>query len=312
MIKSKFSLLVYIALLTRIGFIALGVYLLTNPGIRFSNRFSRVDSVMLPGFILVALFGFLLVTFLRKLFVLEIAKDHLDLLMAGVRHTLNREDIQFIDLRGREKGHSWTSNVVRITTVYEETLTLPERLCRNMPAIKQTLANWYGELIINNSSIEHHRRPKYTGKTEVFRGNPLLNIHALVFWGVFLVLLWLCWSFVRDALWRTTPMVLAPMGILAGFTAMMGFELCYFILSQEQLEIRNHVFPWYRKTYELEDISDVVFAFASKRAYSLCIRTMDQRSHNYRAGSLRGANWRDLQKAFRKRHIMVHNELPGI
>jgi len=312
MIRSKFSLLVYTTTLILSILIALGVYLLINPELRIKTRFSEIDGVTLPGLILVGVGGVLLLTFLKRVFVFTIFNDHLDLLTIGGRQVLKKEDILLIDLQRREKIFGHGADVITITTIYGNTLILPEMLCRNMPDIKQMLSSWYRDLIVGRPAIESWNRPVYTGETEFFRGNPVLNFHGLGFFGTLAVLIWWCADAFAGRSDRQWPYIFLTGGLLLFVARMFGGELCYFILSSDQLEIRNHVFPWYRKIFELEDISDVVFAFASKRAYSLRICTTGQRTYSFGGGSLRGDDWREMEKAFHKRRIMVRNELPGI
>jgi hypothetical protein len=109
-------------------------------------------------------------------------------------------------------------------------------------------------------------------------------------------------------------MVTVPMSCNAAPLIMLfvvfGFQLFYFRLSDDCLEIRNHLLGWYKKQYTLEDIASIVFEHVGKRSNALRIRTNDFRSRSYAAGSLRDKHWKALEQALKDRDIQVKNELP--
>ena len=93
------------------------------------------------------------------------------------------------------------------------------------------------------------------------------------------------------------------------FGAVFGAQLFYFRITGDTLEIRNHLFWWYKKEYPLSDIARVVFEHIERRSNALRIRTVDFRSKAFSAGSLRDRHWAALATALKIRGIPVKNEL---
>ncbi len=88
-----------------------------------------------------------------------------------------------------------------------------------------------------------------------------------------------------------------------------GSEAYYFLVSPTQLVIKNQLFWWVNKTYELRNIDKVSLISATRQhSKALSINTKDSKSKKYPAGSLRKHTWKEIQNKFESFGIKVQNE----
>ena len=148
------------------------------------------------------------------------------------------------------------------------------------------------------------------GETEDFYGNFLLSLNGTLLFGMNILFAWLGIGFYHDPASGWKPLVvLIPMAL---FSFLFGGQLCYFSISEENLEIRNHVFRWYRRKYALKDIEILIFERSLGRmSNSLRVKSAGSRPWSYFAGSLRYEDWYAFEKALKKRGIAVDNKLWG-
>jgi hypothetical protein len=105
-----------------------------------------------------------------------------------------------------------------------------------------------------------------------------------------------------------TPLVLLVP--LFAFSIVLGGQLFYFRLTDDNLEIRNHVFRWFRRKYQIKDIESLIFErVGSVPAFALRVKSTGSRPWSFFAASLSYEDWYDFDKALRKRGIPVDNKL---
>ena len=108
------------------------------------------------------------------------------------------------------------------------------------------------------------------------------------------------------------PIIFVALPVQLLFPLPLYMQLFYFRVTTDELEIRNHVFPWYCKRYPLTEIAGIVFEKSGNWSYMLRVRTYDYRSKSYSAGTLRDHHWLALGKALKKRGLQVKSELPRV
>ena len=141
------------------------------------------------------------------------------------------------------------------------------------------------------------------GKATVFKGNHVLSMNGILLYGAVIA----CgWTIVRSAA-QPPSLILVPLLVTLLFVIGFGLQLFYFKLSASRLEIRNHIFPWYKKEYPLKEISGVVISRVTRQSRHLRINTIDSRTRRFPAGSLRNDTWTALEKALRNEHISVRH-----
>jgi hypothetical protein len=246
---------------------------------------------------------------LKKVFVLKIDSDHLSIFINYTPHSIGRKDIRSISLTGRKKVYGNPTDALIIEATDGQLFTLADQLCRNMPDLKQALLNEYAEIVTDAPvrKVRPNSAPTGSEAPQEFSGNFLLSVNGILLLGITIAFTWMGIRFYsKTSGWINfiflLPIIISPIPI--------GWQFFYFRITNGVLEVRNHLFLWYKREYLLDDITGVVFEYIPKRSYALRIRTLDFRSVSYAAGSLRKKNWNALQHALKKRDIPVKNELP--
>jgi hypothetical protein len=310
MIKSKFSFFVYLSTLGLSAFIALGVYFVIHPEMQLKNKFGGTNSAVVPGIILIGGMGFFLFCVLKRVFVLRISAGRLSYATLRSKQVLARSDIRSIDPWGREKAFGKPTDTLIIEMTDGRRFTMPDQLCRNMPEIKRTLVDVYKEFIPLSPKGWDLTGASVTAaddEEETFSGHFLTSLNGILLVGIVTVFIWQGLHFYKEH--QAGWIVLMPLVPVLILSAALGTQLFYFRISADRLQIRNHIFRWYRKDYLYQDIVGVTFEHVSRKSNALRIRTNDFRSRSFAAGSLRNKHWLALAKALKKRKIPVHNEI---
>ena len=307
MIRSKFSSFVYGWTLCILPFIFLGVYFLLHPAMRTHNKFGGTNSAIIPGLILVIGMSSILFFVLRTAYTLRIDKDRLFLFYHFTGKTIERTNLRTIRLWDKKGNHI---DALVIETHDSKPLTLSDVYCRNMPELKRALLDWYGEFI--PPAPDGRQRPSHPtagsiGDTEAYRGNPILSMYGLFFYATVVGIMLTARNIpdmVQASGWISF-IIFLPLLFLA---IMLGRQLYYFRITTDSLEIKNHVFPWYKKAHLLEEINSIAFERGSKSSRTLLIRTAGFGSFRYAAGSLWDKHWKALEKALKKCNIPVQRD----
>lgn len=144
-------------------------------------------------------------------------------------------------------------------------------------------------------------------ETEEFCGNFILSFRFIVLciWEV---------CFIGGLVLGLKSQISAPgisglVILMPVFLFLYGAQLCYFRLTDDSLEIRNHIFRFYCAKYKLTTIKSLTFRGSEFRtSRSLRVRSAGSGSWKYYAGSLRDKDWEEFGDAMRKRGIPVNNE----
>jgi hypothetical protein len=306
MVKSRFSFTVYALFLLVAGFIAVGVFLLANPAFGSRNGVENIKPAVLPGFAVFFIGVILCYFYARRLFFLMIDPDQLILFTRFTRFTIPKTEISRIYLMGRGSVLNNSADVLKIITASGQSFSLPDQYCSNMTDIKATLLDAYRELIVDAPMPREVTDFAASAGDEEFRGNHLLSINGILFYGITIVFVGMEIKIFHQN--QGSAMFIPAISILV-FGALLGAQLFYFRITGDTLEIRNHLIWWYKRAYPLSDIAQVVFEQIQKRSNTLRIRTIDFRSSAFSAGSLRDRHWAALAAALKKRGIPVQNEL---
>ena len=141
-----------------------------------------------------------------------------------------------------------------------------------------------------------------------FYGNFILSTPGRSLIALTVLLIWIGISFYRKKPDPWLPLEFLP--LMLAFLFVLGGQLCYFNMNDDTLEIRNHIFRWYRKKYRLKDIEILIFERSmSIFSFSLRVKSVNSRPWSYFAGSLRYEDWYDFEKALKKKGIPVDNKL---
>jgi hypothetical protein len=156
------------------------------------------------------------------------------------------------------------------------------------------------ECLANNTPVSissHYPIELYTttfhgsGEFLKFAGNPHTSFHGLIFYGVLGFVLFV--ALRNNVSFPASLVLLIPVSILyVGF----GMQLNYFLLSDDELIVRNHFFLWKKHRYNISQIREFVFETPYRRSKSFRIITKDFREKLYSAGSLRRKHWKQLRQ----------------
>jgi hypothetical protein len=140
-----------------------------------------------------------------------------------------------------------------------------------------------------------------------FRGDLITSINGIIIFG------WLLFILLMVA---SKPQVfLSNMGALLSISfatvvicGMMIYQLHYFVITDTQVIVKNHIWVWTNKVYDLDKIVEVAVETPHKRSTSLRVIDKDFNSKLYPAGTLRDGTWKELTTELVDRQIIVRNE----
>lgn len=309
MVKSKFSLLsVYFALAI------ICLFIFTAISGLFVLGFQQSSSLLI--FAVGAVFaGYFLI---RRMIVIKVFPDRIELRGLFFKQTIFRDDIRSIDLGSRERvGYlslKWSTNAVVIKWGRSDEIVLADSFYRNMPQLKQAL---YDNFVSSSASAPSF--PDYVPGAEplpegvetnvvTFAGQPLLNMHTLLFL-VYIIMIAIALRPMRS--YEGSAVYAAILAVVfIPVYVVVGFRLYYIKVSEEYLIVRNHFFPWYVKGFRLKDVDNIVLESSLRRGIGLRVNTRGFFSRRWSCGSLRRSDWPALQKALEAKGIAVQNELP--
>lgn len=299
MIRSKLSLDASFFILLLSGFVVLGLVFLSHPRWQFRNKLGGTNSAIIPGVILVLLMGGILVFLLRRMGLVSIGHDKLYLLSLRGKRTVEHAQIASIDLWGRTGSNGAPSDIIRVELKDGEKIELNGGAYRNLPELKRALEAEFPDLL--TAAPENRVQPDLKTDPRVFSGPVLPSFKGILFYGLLLFGIIMCIT--------SLVAILISAVIIAPALVIFGVQLCYFRLTAETLEIRNHVAPWYQKSYPLIDIAGVVLE-SSHNNWSRTMRVLTYDHHNdgYPAGTLRKRDWQALARALKKRGIHVNTQ----
>ena len=141
--------------------------------------------------------------------------------------------------------------------------------------------------------------------TEKFIGNQFTSLRGISLWG-------LIGFFTILIIGTETSMKLGGViffSLLGAFWFLLHYWLMhYFELTRKFLIVRNHIFIWKMKIYDLSDIKEIVFETQGNQPNCMRIITNNFKNKLYPAGTLRDKTWLELKKRLETRGVKVRNE----
>jgi len=318
MIKSKFAYgYLYFVFPFFFLFFLAGIFFLVSPG-TIEGSGHPDNMLWIPGLLFTGMGGTFTYITLKKMVVVRIYPDRIELKSLFFEETIFKEEISTIDISARENigsmGSNRPTNAIAICYRETEKVVLADMFYRNSAELKRTLQEYFlpgaGAAPLFPENIDG-KVPLPSGEEDVaerFSGNAFLSVNGITLVGAALALFLLVPHHRhRD----TDPVFLTyvPMLVLLPLYFALGSQMCYFKVSDKYLIIKNQFLPWYRRDYKLDEIKDVVFENPPKRSYCLRVNTQDLSSRSFSAGSLREDTWKALAKRLDKSGISVRSEI---
>jgi len=295
-VESRFSVTYfYLPLIIGVAIICTGFYLGLHAD-AVANK-NNTDAGM-PALMMV--FGGIFFAWLslRRATTITVDKSGIEIRSFFAKKVIGEADILSINNFARgslgvlRTSSGYGVNGISITTKNLNTVFLPGRYYRNILILKQAVQVNFNGLLIRPPSTEvvstnSNARDGQAG--EKFSGNALFSVHGLAYF-VFLLVMFIVMA--------QTGYLLPFFGVFAISVVVLYFAsgnvLNYFIISGNKLIIRNHVWWWRNKQFDISDIEQVVAEHNYHSANSLCINFKNFSTKNFSAGSLRNKTWKAL------------------
>jgi hypothetical protein len=294
MIKSRFNSYVYIHFVICAFLFFASFYLLFYPGLHLKGKHGHEIPAPVVGLLLLVMDAFLFYSIAKRLFLITVTENEIQIRGLFQRHSIHKSDINTIDLLSMEEVY-WTVGVnticVSIYLVDGRKIILTDLLYSNISTVKQMLFEIFKEKIRPLRKLETSEGPSASETDfEIISGNKYFNVNSIIFFGMtaFLVILIFAKPSFKIAAVLTIPIV--------AFFFALGSQLHYFLVSNRRIVVKNHFFPWFFKSYELNDIIAVNFEQPYRRSEALRITTKDFKSKSFGAGSLRQKHWNALRR----------------
>ncbi|WP_431212070.1 leucine-rich repeat domain-containing protein [Puia sp. P3] len=293
------------------AFFGLRCYFAFHPEMRLKNKLGGSNSAVVPGIILILGMGLALLLLVGRLVWLKIDRDTILLRGIFIHQELPASeirDIRLLDRKSMTFGNTKYESLTIHTTENKE-FVLYDILYWNMPAIKTFLQQ--SDDGPAKPGFFKNRPAVAVSDPSTFSGNFLLTLSAasLILLGVSTI--WIAKLLIPvatrgglDLLFSCVILTLVGSGLF-----LLSSQLCYFRLEGDQLQIRNHVWPGYKKYYPLTDMAGIVIEQPYNRSVALRIRTRDFRSKAYSAASLRTKHWQALYENLKELKIPVVSEI---
>lgn len=140
---------------------------------------------------------------------------------------------------------------------------------------------------------------------DTFKDNQITSLRGISLWG-------LIGFFGFMILNNKRPNTLEASIFVFGFStfwfAFHSYLMHYFQVSDNYFVVRNHIFFWKKKAYNIGDIKEIVFETQGKMPNCLRVITKDFRNKLYPAGTLRDKTWLSLKEKLKTYKIKVRNE----
>ena len=211
---------------------------------------------------------------------------------------LNPGDATILHLKNNTKIHIWImyyKNAPEMKSLlekinYQIQNNLPIELNKAGTSFKPTNA------VISRDNLQFEEFIKYTG-------NPYFSFNALIFFACSIGLIIATFPTIK-AYPARSPILLIP--IIALYFG-LGFQLHYFLLSNNYLIIKNHFWWWRNHSYNLSEVREIVFEQPYKWSKTMRVITKDFKEKSYPAGSLRNKQWKEFRKHLSQLNITTRS-----
>jgi hypothetical protein len=223
-------------------------------------------------------------------------------------------DIRTINLIGRKKS-SFLSGAEEISELFLKDGTkqiIRVEYYKNGPAIRQALEKIQKSFLENKMGETIQSPPQrqttssalpYDESIHKYAGNPYLSLNALIFY-VFCIALITALFPTLSLHPERIPILLIPISM---FYWGLGTNLNYFLLSDQQLIVKNAFFFWRKHKYPVDDLLEIVFETPQRSSHSIRVITKRFETRLYPAGGLRKKQWIEFKTHLASLNIRMRN-----
>ena len=152
---------------------------------------------------------------------------------------------------------------------------------------------------INYTPVDNNDSP-----LESFKGHHLLSFTGIYFWALAIFFIYILLIGKSNSLIFSCTIFLLLFLLLIHITSFMN----YFQISDNHLIIKNHILIWNKKSYNMQNIQEIVFERNGNMPNVLRIITNDFKSKKFSASTLKNKNWFDFKLKLEEYNIKVRNE----
>ena len=204
---------------------------------------------------------------------------------------ISTADIASIDFFSRANYYLLIGQITIVTEIElitGEKIIIPDPFYRNIGKLKQAIAKNFKGKIIPYTSERKIKSSSFLqiNDFEKIAGNPYTCFNTLLLAGMVISLFLM--QFLPN---KVNDIKFASLIMSVVLYFGLGLQMNYFLISGQDLIVKNHYFFWFTKIYKIENIIAVSFENPYRRSEALKIVTNDFKSRLYGAGSLRSNHW---------------------
>lgn len=140
-----------------------------------------------------------------------------------------------------------------------------------------------------------------------FNGNHFLSANGLILYGFIAFILFMIFQNPSKIIGNYKALLfLSSIGLF--MCGIFSSKMHYFIVTDKYIIVKNSIWFWFNKVYEIDNIKELVIETPHKQSTSLRIITKDYKSKMYQAGSLRDNTWTKLKEYLLKKDVQIRNE----
>jgi hypothetical protein len=238
--------------------------------------------------------------------VMIVTPDEIIIKTIYQRKRISKEDILRINLYAYSRGFL----CIQIKYKDDKKVNIFDTYYSNIHSIKQVLQDHYSTTIKPFAIDELYMRgikrvsPIPPGVKMKIAGNHFTSMKGIFFYVLIIPLIFAL--LIGQA--QTTGGYIFISLFIAFFYWLFGHQLHYFKLTSQELIIRNHVMPWVKRRYLLNEIVLINCESPNNRSDAIRIITHNKQSRAYSAGSLRDKHWRKLLNNLRALGIRINKQ----
>jgi hypothetical protein len=296
MIKSKFSFwFVYFVYGLLCSLVALSVRLMQQPKLIFKGKLDIETPAPVMGAILIT-FSIAATLYLLKFTTqISVSAEEIKLKKLWSKEIISFEEIDSISLFDRKNigflSQGIEADAIRINAKTGKEIILSGLFYSSFYKVRQALHLYYPAKIVEKDLLAE--REAYDVATDRFVGNYFTSFNGIIYWvatSFFVIFL----IVVDKSHIGLSGALLFGLLILSILYLALGSKANYFVVYGNTLIIKNHLFFWKAKTFELNTIRKIVLDQPRKASITLNLYLSNFRLKKFQAGSLREKHWKTL------------------
>jgi hypothetical protein len=289
-----------------------------NQSLNEQNR--DVTSIILP-FLFFVLVIYIITKFLDKFPVLIINRNGIEFRFFFKTEKYNWNEIENIEITGKKQFGKFFVTPTEATTFHFKNKAKKifwAESYLNSSEIRQVLEraneillgssksfnslNFQTVISIKSSEVIDIENQK------IFNDNHILSANGILFYGFLIFTLFIVFQNPSEIIEKYDKLLL-----ISFFSSILCFAISstmnYFIFTEKHLIIKNSIWFWRKKIYDIENIKEIVIDMPFRSPICLRVITKDFNSNRHLASSLKNSTWRILKKHIIERKITLRDEI---